>query len=84
MAIGKKTGGGSRKGKPNKSTVTVRENTLAVFDLIGGRPTMAKWARENLTEFFKLYGRMAPADPDAPGGKDNPVRFLISASDAKL
>lgn len=72
MALGRKTGG-RVKGTPNKATRTVRENTLAVFDKIGGMKTMAAWARDNLTEFYRLYGRMAPADPDSPGGADNPI-----------
>jgi hypothetical protein len=77
MATGKKTGG-RKKGTPNKVTTTVRENTLAVFDQIGGRAMMAEWAAENLTEFYRLYGRMAPSDPDAPGGTDNPINHSLT------
>lgn len=32
MAVGKKTGGGSRKGKPNKVTATVREAIAKLAD----------------------------------------------------
>ena len=71
MAKGKKTGG-RQKGSLNKVTKTVRENTLAVFDAIGGAERMAAWAEDNLTEYYRLYGRMAPSDPDAQGGSDNP------------
>ena len=78
MAKGKKTGGGSRKGVPNKTTATVRENVLAVFDQIGGQEHMAQWATDNPNEFYKLYGRMAPSDPDAPGGKDNPLQAKVT------
>jgi len=77
MAIGRKTGG-RQKGVPNKVTTTVRENTLAVFDQIGGRETMAEWAVGNLTEFYRLYGRMAPNDPDALGGADNPMHASLT------
>lgn len=76
MATGRKTGG-RIKGVPNKTTTTVRENTLAVFDQIGGLDTMADWASENLTEFYRLYGRMAPSDPDAPGSADNPLHHKV-------
>jgi len=76
MAKGVKTGGRT-KGTPNKLTATVRDNTLAVFDAIGGHKTMADWARENLTEFYRLYGRMAPSDPDAPGGAQNPTTIRV-------
>ena len=30
------------------------------FQLIGGTPRLAIWADENPTEFFKLYGKLAP------------------------
>lgn len=60
--------GGRVKGSPNKISGGVKQNIIGVFDKIGGRDEMAKWARENQTEFYKLYGRLAPTeigiDPD--------------------
>lgn len=70
--------GGNRKGIPNKVTTTVRANVLAVFDQIGGKEAMAEWAASNQTEFYRLFGRMAPSDPEAPGGADNPMRHVFT------
>jgi hypothetical protein len=64
MAKGKKTGGGSRKGVPNKVSTTVKDNVIAVFHAIGGTQTMQQWAKENQTEFFKLYAKLIPTQID--------------------
>ena len=77
MAKGRKTGG-RQKGSLNKITSTVRANVIAVFDEIGGQEAMADWARDNRTEFYRLFGRMAPSDPEAPGGADNPMRHVFT------
>jgi len=53
---------GSRKGIPNKIGAAVKSNLIAVFDKIGGRDRMAQWAEENLTEFYRLYGRLIPTE----------------------
>jgi hypothetical protein len=52
----------SRKGIPNKIGAAVKSNVVAVFDKIGGREAMANWAKENLTEFYKLYARLIPTE----------------------
>jgi hypothetical protein len=77
MAGGKRLGAGRPRGAVNKVTRTVRDNTLAVFESIGGHETMAEWAQANLTEFYRLYARMAPSDPDAPGGSENPQTVRV-------
>lgn len=67
MAQGKKTGGRT-KGTPNKLSGGVKSNVVAVFDKIGGRDAMAEWARENPTEFYKLYGRLLPHEVTGEDG----------------
>lgn len=52
----------SRKGIPNKIGAAVKSNVIAVFDKIGGRDGMAEWAKENRSEFYKLYGRLIPTE----------------------
>ena len=69
---GKKTGG-RKKGTPNKITASVRDNTINVFDQIGGVAAMATWARRNRTEFYRLYGKLVPSDPSTPGHPDMPL-----------
>ena len=64
MALGKKTGG-RQKGTPNKVSGTVRENVISVFDGLGGLDAMTGWARENQTEFYRLYSKLLPTQIDA-------------------
>lgn len=66
--IGSKPGvrqGGRQKGTPNKIGATVRENVIRVFDNMGGIKSMTTWAKDNQTEFFKLYGRLIPSETNA-------------------
>src|SRR5271156_3852987 len=53
---------GRPKGMPNKIGAAVKSNVMAIFEQIGGRDTMAGWARENLTEFYRLYARLIPTE----------------------
>lgn len=61
MAIGKKTGG-RQKGSTNKVTSNVKDNMLQVFDALGGVAHMAIWAKDNETEFYRLYSKLIPTD----------------------
>ena len=62
---GKTKGAGRKKGVPNKLSGSVKQNIVGVFDKIGGREKMAKWAEENQTDFYRLYGRLAPTEIEA-------------------
>jgi hypothetical protein len=62
MAKGQKTGGGSRKGIPNKLSGIAKENVIEVFNSLDGTAGMAEWASENKTEFYKIYARLLPTD----------------------
>lgn len=64
---GKRVGAGRPKGVPNKLSMTVKDNVIAVFDAIGGAKTMADWAEGNQTEFFKLYSKLLPTDLNVAG-----------------
>lgn len=64
MARGTKTGGGSRLGKPNKLTMAAKEAFQYAFDGIGGQDALAKWGRDNQTEFYKLFARLIPVQQD--------------------
>lgn len=55
------------KGSKNVVTGTAKENIVAVFNRLEGTAGMAKWARDNLTEFYKLYGRLIPAEQHLSG-----------------
>lgn len=64
MAKGTKTGG-RKAGTPNKLSSTAKENIGAVFTRIGDVDSMAEWAAENRTDFYKLYARLVPTDVNA-------------------
>jgi len=63
MARGAKTGG-RRKGTPNKLTAIAREAFEFAFAESGGAQELASWAKENRTEFYKLYARLVPEQKD--------------------
>lgn len=75
MAAGKKTGG-RVKGTPNHMSSGVKANIIGVFDKIGGRDAMAKWAYENQTEFYKLYGRLLPTELTGPEGGPLTIKLV--------
>lgn len=74
MAKGIKTGG-RVVGTPNKVTGTVKDNVIGVFDQIGGQEEMATWAKDNRTEFYRLYAKLLPhqvnTDVTRSGSADN-------------
>lgn len=70
--------GGRQKGSKNKLGATAKENIIAVFTRLGGTSEMAKWAKENPTEFYKLYGRLIPVEQKVSGSEDGePVRHSV-------
>ena len=67
MAYGKKSGGGSRKGRPNKLTKSVKEAFEVAFNELQGdkNANLATWAKENTTEFYKLAAKLIPTSVNA-------------------
>lgn len=66
---GRKTGG-RKKGTPNKLTVAAREAMQLAFDGVGGVDGLIQWAKENSTEFYKIYARLIPLEVEH-GGNPN-------------
>lgn len=67
-------GKGRPKGAVNKTTATVKEALQAVYQEKGGNKALLVWAKENPTEFYKLWGRMLPQEVSGPEG--GPVEVL--------
>lgn len=80
MAKGHKTGG-RQEGTRNKATLAAREAFQHAFDHIGGPESLATWAKENLTEFYKLYGRLIPVDIQAKGNINLTVASGVQRAD---
>lgn len=62
MAKGKKTGGGTRKGVPNKVTSDLRAMILGALESVGGASYLQRQADENPQAFMNLVGRTLPKD----------------------
>lgn len=77
MAKGKKTGG-RKAGTPNKLSLSVKESVLSTYKSLGGDKAMAIWARENQTEFYKIYAKLLPTEVSGPDGADIPVGIKVS------
>lgn len=72
MARGVKTGG-RKKGSLNKATASAKEAVSLAFEGIGGVERLKTWAEDNLTEFFKLYGRLIPVESQISGKDGTPL-----------
>lgn len=70
IADDRATGGIVQKELNRRSVV---RSILETFDLIGGVPAMAIWARnpDNQGEFYKIYARMAPSPQSDPDPEKN-------------
>jgi hypothetical protein len=70
MAKGKKTGGGTRKGIPNKLTADLRAAIQGAFEKVGGQTYLQKVAQNDPRTFCKLLGMTLPKDVNlkAEGG----------------
>lgn len=60
MAKGTKTGGGSRKGRPNKVTKALKDMVLGALDKAGGEAYLVKQSKDNPVAFMTLLGKVLP------------------------
>jgi len=65
---GVKTGGGSRKGKPNKQTAALKDMILQALDQNGGVAYLARQAEENPGPFLTLIGKVLPLQVTGENG----------------
>lgn len=55
-------------GAKNKISGQAKENIAAVFVRLGGTAEMAKWAKKNQGEFYKIYARLLPVEGPGDDG----------------
>jgi hypothetical protein len=55
-----KTGGGSRRGRPNKISADIKAAILAAFDKVGGAQYLQRQAEENPVAFMGLLAKVLP------------------------
>ncbi|MEE8263247.1 MAG: hypothetical protein V3R83_12365 [Gammaproteobacteria bacterium] len=56
---------GRRKGTPNKKTVAVQDALQQAFDELGGIEALVEFARNEPTEFYRLWVKMLPKNVHA-------------------
>jgi hypothetical protein len=62
---GKKTGGGSRKGVPNKATAEIKAMIETALSEVGGKNYFVRQAEENPVAFMGLVAKILPKRIDA-------------------
>ena len=55
-----KTGGGSRKGRPNRINRDIKEMVLGALNELGGTKYLAEQAQKNPAPFLALLGKVLP------------------------
>jgi hypothetical protein len=71
MAKGVKTGGGSRKGRPNKTTKLLKDMILQALDNAGGVTYLQEQADASPTAFLALVGKVLPLQ--LTGDAESPI-----------
>lgn len=51
-----------KTGSKNVLGASAKENVVAVFTRLGGTHAMAEWAKDNLTDFYRLYAKLIPQE----------------------
>lgn len=75
-----KTGGGSRKGIPNKSTALVKDMVSQALEGVGGADYLKRQAEANPAAFMTLVGKLIPVQ--VGGDPDNPIKAEFTDHEA--
>jgi hypothetical protein len=68
MSKGQKTGGGSRRGVPNKLSGDVKAMILLALDAVGGAEYLRRQAEKNPVAFMSLLGKLLPTQMTGKDG----------------
>lgn len=75
MAKGQKTGGGSRKGVPNKDNADIKALVIGALHQVGGVDYLAARALDQPVAFMGLIGRILPLQVTGKDGGSLQVDF---------
>lgn len=75
MAVGHKTGGGSRKGKPNKATADIKAMIVGALNASGGQAYLKRQASKNPVAFMGLLGKVLPMQVTGEAGGPLVIRW---------
>jgi hypothetical protein len=77
-----RTGGGSRKGRPNKITAAVKDMIVSALNEVGGVEYLVRQAEENPSAFMTLVGKVLPLQlTGGPNGEAIQIRVVNYAID---
>jgi hypothetical protein len=54
--------GGRKKGTPNARTVQAKEALSQAFADLGGVPALVTWAKDNPTDFYRIWSKILPTE----------------------
>ena len=66
---------GRQKGTPNRVTTEAKTALALAFEGLGGVDALIEWAKDNQTEFYKLYAKLLPVQVAGEGG--GPVQIAM-------
>jgi len=69
--------GGSRKGKPNKTTAAIKDMIEGALQDVGGRAYLARQADENPSAFMGLLGKILPKDISVSGANGGDIIIKV-------
>jgi len=69
--------GGSRKGKPNKTTAAIKDMIEGALQDAGGRAYLARQADENPSAFMGLLGKILPKDISVSGANGGDIIIKV-------
>jgi hypothetical protein len=72
-------GKGRPKGSKNKLTASIKQAMTEAFERLGGVPSLVKWGRDNPTEFYRCWARLAPQEHTGPD--DGPLTIRVMYDD---
>lgn len=65
---------GRPKGSKNQFT-NLKEAFINVFEDIGGEETLSRWAKENLTEYYKIISKFIPKEIELAGEANDFISY---------
>ena len=72
----KKGNPGKPKGAVHARTLAAKEAVDTVFQTLGGTEAFSLWAKDNQTDFYKMFAKSIPVDVIMKA--DNTIRVILN------
>lgn len=70
-------GKGRPLGSPNKATASVKAVLEEAFEKMGGVSSLVTWAKNEPTEFYKLYAKLLPVQVQADMKHNGTISIIV-------